>query len=408
MSTSVSVPFIQRLTGGLGLLGLCCACGVIPTPFGAPPPPATPPPVVTQPPPVVPPTPVSTPTLPTGLPTIPGFPTGLPPGFPSLPTTIPTPGTSLLSHDAPPEYATLAAPPPGSTDSNGAMQMAFLRTEVEAIYREVLADLSADHRARVEHIPFHVVDDPREPNAAAGCSPGSRAPMVMITTPMLTLCAATSEARAYDELASTSTYETYASSIAQMFQRGRITGLAPGTLSGPLANDPRKLARQRHLFDQQVAFILGHELAHHYRGHTGCAPGGAASSAEAEALQRQLAQAAPPLEQPFEIEADMWGVTSVLESGHERTGGVWSEEGALLSLDTFRHIGEMNQADLPMLFLSTHPPSMVRAPLVQSVADSWTPGRVPLPTPTIDSQGISIDLGGGGAPIRIPIPLGTH
>jgi hypothetical protein len=395
---------LRRLASALCLLALCCACGVIPTP-GRPPP--VPPPVVSPPPPVIPP-PVSTPTIPTTLPTIPGFPTGLPPGFPTLPTTMPTPGGSLLSHDPPPDYATLAAAPPGSTDSNGSMQMAFLRTEVETVYREVLADLPADHRARVEHIPFHVVDDPREPNAAAGCSPGSRAPMVMITTPMLTICAATAEARAYDELGSTTTYETYASSILTMLQRGRITGLAPGAISGPLASDPRKLARQRQLFDEQVAFILGHELAHHYRGHTGCAPGGSSSSAEAEGLERQLAQAAPPLEQPFEIEADMWGVTSVLESGHERTGGVWTEEGALLSLDTFRHIGEMNEADLPILFLSTHPPSLVRAPLVQSVADSWTPGRVPLPTPTIDSQGISIDLGGGGGPIHIPIPLGTR
>jgi hypothetical protein len=401
-SDTLSLP---RLAGALGLLGLCCACGVIPTPFDRPPAPpvATAPPV----PPPTPPVPVSTPTVPTTLPTIPGFPTGLPPGFPSLPTTLPQPGASLLSHDPPPDYATLAAPPSGSTDSSGAMQMSFLRTEVEAVYREVLADLSADHRSRVERIPFHVVDDPREPNAAAGCSPGSRAPMVMITTPMLTLCAATSEAMAYDELAHTTTYETYASSIGDMFQRGSIRGLGPGTLSGPLATDPRKLARQRHLFDQQVAFILGHELAHHYRGHTGCAPGGAASEAEAEQLQRQLAQAAPPLEQPFEIEADMWGVTTVLESGHERVGGVWSEEGALLSLDTFRHISEMNTADLPMLFLSTHPPSMVRAPLVQSVADGWTPGRVPLPTPTVDSQGVSIDLG-GGTPLRIPIPFGTR
>jgi hypothetical protein len=285
------------------------------------------------------------------------------------------------------------------------MTMAFLRTEVDAVYREVLSHLPPDHRARVEHVPLHIVDDPVEPNAAAGCSPGSRAPMVMITTPMLTIAAATSEAHAYDELASTSTYETYASGLIDMIRRQRVAGLAPGALSGPLATDPRKLARQRELFDEQIAFILGHELAHHYRGHTGCAPGGSASAAEAESLERSLADAAPPLEQPFEIEADMWGVTSVLETGHVRTGGTWTEEGALLSLDTFRHLGETRTEDLPMVFLSTHPPSMLRAPIVQSVAHDWTPGRAPLPEPTVDAQGISIDLG-GGSPIHIPIPLG--
>ena len=44
------------------------------------------------------------------------------------------------------------------------------------------------------------------------------------------------------------------------------------------ALDPRKLARQKMLFDEQLAFVLGHELAHHYRGHTGCADGAADSN----------------------------------------------------------------------------------------------------------------------------------
>jgi len=394
--------FLATLTLASVLLALLCACGVIPSPFERPPPPT---PVAPPPPPQ---TSIAFPTIP-GLPT--GFPSGLPtslpttiPGLPSgLPTSLPSPGASLVSTAPPPDYATLAPAPRGSTDANGAMTMAFLRTEVTSVIDEVRAHLPADHRARVEHVPFHIVDDTTEPNAAAGCAPGNGAPMIMITAPMLTICAATSEAHAYDELAHTSTYEAYATSIMDMIRRGGVRGLPPGTTSGPLATDPRKLARQRQLFDEQVAFILGHEMAHHYRGHTGCAPGGSASSAQAEDLERSLSQAAPPLEQPFEIEADMWGITSVLEAGHERAAGPWSDEGALLSLDTFRHLGEMSTDDLPLVFLSTHPPSMVRAPIVEQVARSWTPGRAPLPEPTVDSQGISIDLG-GGAPIHIPIP----
>lgn len=400
--------FLATLVAAWLLLALLCACGVVPSPFERPPPPT---PVPAPPPP---PTPIALPSipsipgLPSGLPTqLPsGLPSGLPtsiPGLPtSLPTSIPSPGDSLLSTDPPPDYATLAPAPPNSTDANGAMTMAFLRTEVTSVIEEVRAHLPPDHLARVRNVPFHVVDDPLEPNAAAGCSPGSRAPMIMITTPMLTIAAATAEARAYDELAHTSTYETYASSIMDMIRHGSVRGLAPGALSGPLATDPRKLARQRHLFDEEVAFILGHEMAHHYRGHTGCTPSGSASAQEAEDLQRSLAQAAPPLEQPFEIEADMWGMTSVLEAGHERAGGHWSDEGALLSLDTFRHLGETTADALPLVFLSTHPPSLVRAPLVEQVQRSWTPGRAPLPEPTVDAQGIAIDLGGG--PIHIPIP----
>ncbi len=394
--------FLATLIASSLFLALLCACGVIPSPFERPPPPT----------PVAPPPPPTTaiafppiPGLPSGLPT--GFPSGLPTSFPTtipgLPTTLPSPGASLLSTDPPPDYATLAPAPSGSTDGHGAMTMAFLRTEVTSVIEEVRQHLPPAHLARVANVPFHIVDDTNEPNAAAGCAPGNGAPMIMITQPMLTICAATAEARAYDELAHTTTYETYASSIMDMFRHGGVRGLAPDALSGPLATDPRKLARQRHLFDEEVAFILGHEMAHHYRGHTGCAPGGAASAAQAEDLERSLAQAAPPLEQPFEIEADMWGITSVLEAGHERAGGHWSDEGALLSLDTFRHLGETNTDDLPMVFLSTHPPSMLRAPIVEQVARAWTPGRAPLPEPTIDSQGISIDLG-GGSPIHIPIP----
>ncbi len=397
--------FLATLGAAGTLLALLCACGLVPSPFDRPPPPTpTPPP---------PPTPIAFPTipgLPTSLPTsLPsGLPSGLPtsiPGLPtSLPTSIPSPGDSLLSTDPPPDYATLAALPPGAADASGAMTMAFLQREVTSVIEEVRSHLPPDHRARVEHVPFHIVDDPVEPNAAAGCSPGSRAPMIMITTPMLTIAAATAEARAYDELGHTSTYETYASSIMDMVRRGSVRGLPPGLLSGPLATDARKLARARQLFDEEVAFILGHEMAHHYRGHTGCTPSGSASVQEAEDLQRSLAQAAPPLEQPFEIEADMWGVTSVLEAGHERAGGRWSDEGALLSLDTFRHLGETTADALPLVFLSTHPPSLVRAPIVQQVSRSWAPGRAPLPEPTVDAQGLSIDLGGGSGPIHIPLP----
>ena len=225
--------------------------------------------------------------------------------------------------------------------------------------------------------------------------------MVMITSAMLVVAAATSEARAYDEAAGTHTYETYADSLSGMMgSRQPLTGLSPGTLSGPHATSRERLARARHLFDEQIAFILGHELAHHYRGHTGCAGRGTPSREEAEALSRSLAGAVTPLQQPFEVEADTWGVSTVLEVGHVRSGGVWNEEGALLSLDTFRRIA--GNAVLATVFLSTHPPSELRAPIVQQVAATWAPGRAPLPEPVIDERGVTIDLGSG--PITIPIP----
>lgn len=391
-------------SGSLGLF-LLCACGLINNPL-APPAPVAPP--VLAPPPMP---PSGMPTMPPGMPPIPsGLPGGLPipPGFSIPPGGLPgglSPGTplpsgSLLGSEPPPAAASLASPPTGSTDSHGLMTEAFLRGEVEAIYRELLTGLTEEHRARVASIPFHVVEDANEPNAAAGCSPGSRAPMVMITRAMLVLAAATSEARSLDEITDGHTYDTYADSLGgRMGARRPITGLSPDAM-GSHATSRDRIARARHLFDEQIAFVLGHELAHHYRGHTGCAGHGAAGRDEAEALARSLAGSVTSFEQPFEVEADAWGVTTVLEVGHERRGGAWSEEGALLSLDTFRRIA--GRTVLATVFLSTHPPSELRAPIVHRVANTWTPGRPPLPEPTLDERGVTLDLGSG--PITIPIP----
>ncbi len=423
---------LRRIAASFALLTLLCACGVIPNPFApaAPPAPLTPTPLP-PPPAAPPPPPAPMPMPPVGgsglpipgmgglpipsipglggipIPTLPGGAGGLPippmpGGVPVLPPgmTIPT-GGSLLSTDPPPDYATLAAPPRGSTDGSGHMTDAFLREETEALYHELVRALSAEHRARVEHIPFHFVEDAMEPNAAAGCAAGSSAPMVMVTSSMLTMAAAAAESRAYDELGSTNTYETYAGSVLGALSSGRpVPGVAPGSISGALATDARKLARQRHLFDEQLAFILGHELAHHYRGHTGCAGRAPATREEAEAFQRMLSTTVPPLEQPFEIEADAWGTTTVLEVGHDREGGHWSEEGGLLSLDLFGHL---STTDLRSIFLSTHPPAAIRAPIVRHVADSWAPGRAPIMSPEIDARGVTIDLGSG--PITIPVPI---
>lgn len=410
--------FVARLSSSAAALAVLCACAF----FGPHEEPR--PPVVQTPPPSPPPPPIAVPQglppipqgLPQGLPQIPQglpqLPQGLPPfpqGLPQLPaglpTAVPAPGQSLLSTRPPPDYATLAAPPPGALDPQGHLTLRGMTEECERVYQALRASLPADARARVATVPFHVVTDPMEPNAAAGCTPGSRAPIVFITTAMLILASGAAETRAYDELAGTHTYEAYAQQVVTSLRSGRPLGPVPaGLLTGPLATDPRRLARARHLFTQQVAFILGHEIAHHHRGHTGCTHGTSASREDAEALQRGLADAIPTLEQPSEIEADMWGITSVLEAGHAMPGGAWSDEGALLNLDVFRHLSSLASGDLEMVFLSTHPPSELRAPIVQSTAQSWAPGRAPLPTPTITDQGVQIDLGGGGAPITIPLP----
>ncbi len=394
-----------RLIASLTLLAILCACDVARFMPGheAPPPPVVAPPVVA--PPVVPPAPP--PTIATAPPVIPAI------GQLPIPTALPPmPGQPLLSTRAP-DYTAIPAPPAGAIDASGALASGWAENRTAEIHRELVESLFEAQRARVASIPFHVVSDRSEPNAAAGCS-DRRAPMLMVTSAMIVVCASSAEALAYDELAGTHTLDAYAAALVDDLRSGRpVRPLDRSLITGAMANDPRKLAREVLLFDEQVAFILGHELAHHYRGHTGCAGEGSttASAREAEDLQRGLANAASPLEQPFEVEADVWGVTNVLERGRARTAaspgsGAWNEEGALLSLEVFRHFGPLAAGGVdPGVFMSTHPPSELRAPVVSQAALMYRPGQPPLPIPTIDGQGISIDLGGGGAPIRLPIPF---
>lgn len=377
-----------RLVASIALLAALSACFFGPQPQPAqPPPPPAPPPVAAP----------QLPQLPQGLPQLPQ---GLP-----FPTSIPQPGQSLLSTRPPPDPASLSAPPPGAVDPQGHLTLGWMTAESERVYEQLRAALPPDTRARVAAVPFHVAIDGREPNAAAGCTPGSGAPIVFITSAMLFLAGAASEARAVDELAGTQAYEAYAQQVVAWLRAGQAVGPIPmGLIAPAMASDPRKLARQRHLFTQQIAFILGHELAHHHRGHTGCTHGRDASREDAEALQRGLADAIPTLEQPNEVEADVWGIWNVLEAGHAAPGGAWTDEGALLNLDVFRHLSSLAAGDLEVVFLSTHPPSELRGPIVESTARSWVQGRPPLPTPTLTGQGVQIDLG-GGAPITIPFPI---
>src|SRR5262249_36248426 len=120
------------------------------------------------------------------------------------------------------------------------------------------------------------------------------------------------------------------------------------------------------------------------------------------------AHTVPPFEQPREIEADMWGATNVLEAGHNRPGGEWNEEGGLLNLDFFGRLANEGGPDLIMAFLSTHPPSVVRIPIVRSIAQQWQPGRRPPDMPLIDTpaQGNTNGTGGGlelPGGLRLPI-----
>ncbi|MEZ4392706.1 MAG: M48 family metalloprotease [Polyangiales bacterium] len=337
-------------------------------------------------------------------PAMPNNPTGIQiPGLGNLPIQIPGVqipgntnnggGTTTPARNGPPAYNTLAAAPPGSYDASGALTPAFQRSEVTSVFNELVAALPESERRRIVGIPLSVREQGNEPNAAAGCTRGRS--YMMITSALLTIIAASSEAKAWDELTNERRVEGYYTAVANVIRQHQpVIGITPGWLSGPMALDPRKLARQRHLFDEQVAFVLGHELAHHYRGHTPCASGGPASPSDvtAEELTRVASTVVPPFNQPMETEADQWGITNTLDAGRNRQGGDWNEEGAMLSLDFFAHLSRFNPATA---FLRTHPHPNLRKPIIQAMAGNWRNGGRPT----------QVIPGMPGTTVPIPIPI---
>lgn len=327
------------------------------------------------------------------------------PGLDGLRLPLPVPDED--SDPEPPARGSLGPPPPGSFDPAGHLMRPFMEQEATRIHQALVAALPQHEQEQTRDIPFEIIAEDREPNAAAGCTRSTRSPLMMITTAMLVLAGGISEAKAYDELAGTTTYDQYVTAVIdQVRNQQPVQPINPSLHTAPHATDQHKLARQVHLFQQQVAFIIGHELAHHYRGHTNCVGGRTDEEQRRDEAAQILAHTVPPFSQPREIEADMWGVTNVLEAGRTRPAGQWNQEGALVNLDFFRQLADEGGPQIVLVFLSTHPPSLVRIPIVRSTAQQWEPGQRP---PTMPLPGGSTELPGGirlpeGLPIPFPLP----
>ena len=301
----------------------------------------------------------------------------------AAPPTTPTATTTTVAGPLP-------AAPAGSYDANGTMTQAFIRQEAKVVLDALVQALSADHKVRVTGIPLAVIEDQKEVNAYAGCSSGRA--FMGITAPLLMIQAATAEAKAYDEQFGSRYHDEYISSVAADVRAGKaVTGLQAGKLPQPGALDQRKLARQKYLLDTQLAFVLGHELAHHYRGHTGCANGATAAITPAD-VANLLSGALPIFNQPLEIEADQFGVRNTLDAGVQQkqtAGAQWTEEGAMLTLDFFGRLSQFGPEVLLLGFLQTHPHPTFRTPIVQTTAQQWRQG-----------------VGQGGTnPFPIPFPI---
>jgi hypothetical protein len=137
------------------------------------------------------------------------------------------------------------------------------------------------------------------------------------------------------------------------------------------------LSRAHEIFDDVIAFTFGHELSHHYLGHTGCANGDQKPPQTLEDVAKIIARKAsnvPVFNQPNEVAADNWGVINVLETGKARPPVQYrlTEKGGLLLLDFFSRIeAAAGMNNLLVAFLVSHPNSRFRYTFVQNTAQTW-------------------------------------
>ena len=248
---------------------------------------------------------------------------------------------------------------------------------MRAVLAELIATLSADKQQKVRGIPLVFDPDTTEVNAYAGCDEQG-APFLAGTEGLLEAVDAMAQTKATDEQFQTQTYEAYTSYAApRLVQKSGSPALVGGIIAPQYWSDARRFSRAHELFDEIVGFTFGHELAHHYLGHTGCANGQASGNGpNPAALGHLFIRVLPGLNQPNEALADINGTINVLDTGRARAGAAayrWTEAGGLTLLDFFARleraagISPLN----PIGFLRTHPNPALRIPIVQTTASTW-------------------------------------
>jgi hypothetical protein len=286
-----------------------------------------------------------------------------PPQYPPPPQGPYTPAPTAAPAPAPQPARPLLAPLVGA---------AAWQAEVRAVLAEQIANLSPQNQAKIRGIPLVFDPNPYEINAFAGCN-DQGSPFLAGTEGLLEAVDAIAQTRATDDLYGTRTYEQYASVITpRLVQSDKASAaLPPGIIPLNVLANPQRLSHAHEWFDDIVAFTFGHELAHHYLGHTGCATGQVVTPLTNFG---QLLSGAPFVSQPMEVAADNFGVINSLDTGRARRPSYrWSEAGGVALLDFFARLeqaGGVSALNLANLFRS-HPYPTLRIPLIQLTARTW-------------------------------------
>lgn len=267
--------------------------------------------------------------------------------------------------------ATLVAPtrdPALATDPINATEVAALHRHAEHVLAELIAALPDRHRARVADMTLIRDNALGDVNAYATCTPDG--PIVAVSDGLLTIAAHLAMGTATDELYETDTARAYLGWLA-------TRGLTPPPVhfyAAAYHTDRRKVLRQHEVFDEQLAFILGHELAHHYLGHLPCT-----GASVLDELGRAATEI-PVFNQAAELAADTAAIKNLLAAGVQRDGYAWTEDGALLVIAAFNRHHATTAKDVFHAFERSHPFPHLRAPAITLAAEMWhsSGGYLPL------------------------------
>ncbi len=252
----------------------------------------------------------------------------------------------------------------------------FLRGRAQQILNDLVAALPPQQQGRVNGIPLVVDASPGEVNAFASCSGSS--PAMAISDGLLQIQSQLARFRAYDELAGSNKVGEYIGVVARNARPQQPLPEVPAGFVDPRFDlDGRKVTRQYQILDEQLAFVMGHELGHHYLGHLPCT---AVSPLTLGQLSSVLANAVPAFNQPNELAADVVGINNTLTMGSRRTDYRLTEGGALLTMQFFAGLDQLTPNDILFGFERSHPPPQLRTPIIQQAAGTWrATGGVGLP-----------------------------
>jgi len=260
---------------------------------------------------------------------------------------------------------------PVANDAINNVDIMTLRGRAGAVLTELKTGLRDGDRNKVAGVPLFADPSVGEVNAFAACDDQGQ-PLMAISDSLLEVMAYSARFKATDEIFQTRKLDAYTSMVAENYQPKHPMPRPSGNFIDPSQdNDGRKVARQNQLFDEQLAFVLGHEMSHHYLGHTGCANGGGSRGVNAGDFGRLMSRALPGLNQQAEVSADVSGTNNLLTVGARRNGAKWNEEGALLSLNFFAALDRLTPEKVLFSFESTHPPPQLRMPIVSQTANTF-------------------------------------